>query len=98
MRRILFTLLPLFIIVSCGRERGSILLPKNLITTTSGKSIDSLIKARKYTALVLFCDNCGKAISDLYYWNDIVKENTHISPLIIIKSINPRLVETYLAS
>lgn len=90
---ILFSLLVLF---SCDKKYGSICLPGNLTTTTSGKSIDSLIKANKYTALVLFCDNCGKAISDLYYWNDIVKENKHISPLIIIKSINPRLVETYL--
>lgn len=92
-------ILPVFLVFaffSCSRNHGSIHLPDDLTTTSFGQNIDSLIKANKYTALVLFCDHCGKGVSHLTYWDDIVNKNTQISPLIILKSKNAKLVETYL--
>ena len=86
----------LFAFLSCDKEPGYLRLPGNLTVTAAGQNVDSLIKANKYTALVLYCDHCGKGIPDLYYWNDIVKKNANISPLIIIKSDIPKLIEAYL--
>lgn len=96
MYRLLFPLFWGCVFVSCKDNLESIRLPEELTVTSSGQNIDSLIKANKYTALVLFCDHCGKGISNLSYWDDIVRQNARISPLIILKSKNPKLVETYL--
>lgn len=96
MKKTIIVIFILFCISSCNqRAHEYVKFPKGLITT-HGQNVDSLIQNSTYTALVFYCDNCGKGVSDLYCWDNIVKKNGAISPLIIIKSKNPKLVETYL--
>lgn len=96
MSRLITITLLLALALSCDRAKDQMLLFPSHLISTRGEKLDSMIRSHKYTALVLHCDNCGKGVSDLYYWDQITKENANIHPLILIKSDNPRLIETYL--
>lgn len=74
MHRFIIAVFFVFAYFSCNNKYDSIRFPEYLTTTSFGQNIDSLIKANKYTAIVLFCDNCGKGVSHLTYWDDIVKK------------------------
>ena len=93
-----FITIPLLLalILSCSRTQVRKLLFPDQLVSNRGENLDSIIRAHKYTALILHCDNCGKGVSELFGWDNIVHENEHIHPLLIIKSNNPRLIETYL--
>ena len=95
-RSVIPALLPVLLLFACGKRDGQTLRFPDHLISAQGQNIDSLIRSHKYTALLLHCDNCGKGVSDLYYWKQITQANANMHPLILIKSNNPRLIETYL--
>ena len=85
----------IILIQSCSPNKGY--MPQTKLTLTpSLLNIDSIVKKEKYTALILYCDNCGVGVSTLFEWKEIVKKTPFVNPIIIIKSSTPKLIETYL--
>lgn len=95
MKNILLFLLFIITASSCNRNEKVeyIRLPEGL-TTLAGQNIDSLIKKNQYTALIFYCDNCGASIGIFACWREIIKSNPKISPIIIAKADNEKLIET----
>lgn len=61
---------------------------------SSGGDLDSMVHNSKYTAITFLKDGCGACVPNLRLWDEIVKKNPVIKPVIIADAFGEKYFAT----